>query len=217
MFYCVYKITNQINGKFYIGAHSTKNLDDGYMGSGKRIKYAIEKYGIENFTKEIIGFYNTKVEMYLAEKDLVKLGTDCYNLVEGGGGIDPLNSTMFANPAHTVEHMTYMVNEREKKSKNDPILREKMKNARSKGGKKSTAILKQTDHYSKLTKFGNYAKWNNDENRSHMMKKFEEINHQQGVSNSQFGTMWITNGIINTKIKKDNTIPDGWSKGRKIK
>ncbi|MCK9529466.1 MAG: GIY-YIG nuclease family protein [Gammaproteobacteria bacterium] len=73
MFYYVYKITNQINGKFYIGAHSTKNLDDGYMGSGKRIRYAIEKYGIDNFNKEILRFYNTKVEMYLAEKELVKL------------------------------------------------------------------------------------------------------------------------------------------------
>ena len=42
------------------------------------------------------------------------------------------------------------------------------------------------------------------------------IGHQQGMKNSSFGTMWITNGIENKKIKKTNTIPAGWEKGRVI-
>ena len=42
--------------------------------------------------------------------------------------------------------------------------------------------------------------------------------HQCGSGNSQFDTVWITNGKENKKIKKEvDTIPEGWYKGRKIK
>lgn len=93
MFYTIYKIINQINGKFYIGKHQTYNLDDGYMGSGKLIKYAIEKYGIENFTKEYLGVYDSQIKMDLAEKIYVILDEEVsYNLCRGGEGGDVLQS-----------------------------------------------------------------------------------------------------------------------------
>ena len=46
-YYYLYKITNLINNKFYIGVHETDNINDGYMGSGRAIRAAIEKYGKE--------------------------------------------------------------------------------------------------------------------------------------------------------------------------
>ena len=45
---------------------------------------------------------------------------------------------------------------------------------------------------------------------------YSKINHQQGETNSQFGTMWITDGLSNKKIKNNMPIPSGWYKGRKI-
>ena len=54
MHYTVYKTTNLINNKIYIGQHITNNLDDGYLGSGKNLKHDIKKYGKENFTISVI-------------------------------------------------------------------------------------------------------------------------------------------------------------------
>jgi len=87
----VYKTTNLINEKIYIGVHSTDNLDDGYLGSGNRIIWAISKYGKENFKREILNFFETRKQCYQQEKVLVTTTfierSDVYNLTEGGYGV----------------------------------------------------------------------------------------------------------------------------------
>jgi hypothetical protein len=83
----IYKTVNAINGKFYIGQDSNNNPE--YLGSGTLLKRAIEKYGKENFIKEIVEVCSTKTELNEREKYWIKetkaqeIG---YNIAEGGNG-----------------------------------------------------------------------------------------------------------------------------------
>jgi hypothetical protein len=89
MYYLIYKTTNKINQKYYYGAHCTNDVNDGYLGSGIALKKAIEKYGKENFYREIIEFCDSKDDMYLKEKNVVSehyKKNECYNMNTGGNG-----------------------------------------------------------------------------------------------------------------------------------
>lgn len=87
MHYIIYKTTNLVNGKFYIGKHQTNNLNDGYVGSGKLLKRAIKKHGSNNFKTEIIEFCSSEAHMNLAEKIYVVVDREVsYNLCPGGKG-----------------------------------------------------------------------------------------------------------------------------------
>lgn len=89
-FHYLYKTVNKVNGKVYYGMHSTNNLEDSYIGSGKLLRQSIRKYGKENFETTIIGFYDSREELKIAEKDLITeemlKDQKCYNLQPGGGG-----------------------------------------------------------------------------------------------------------------------------------
>lgn len=91
----IYLITNNINNKQYIGQHRTNHINDGYMGSGVALHRAYKKYGLENFTKEIL-FYtvsksvdnllcilNALEKFYIRKYNTFK---DGYNMTEGGDG-----------------------------------------------------------------------------------------------------------------------------------
>lgn len=71
MRYIIYKVENNINGKVYIGKHKCKKLDDTYFGSGKILKNAFKKYGMENFTFTLLYELQNEIEMNLLEKYVV--------------------------------------------------------------------------------------------------------------------------------------------------
>lgn len=89
-YHFVYKTTNLINGKWYIGKHSTSNLDDGYLGSSKHLKSAIKLYGKENFQREILVFCDSEQDAYIKEAELVTMEVvndpNSYNKMPGGEG-----------------------------------------------------------------------------------------------------------------------------------
>ena len=91
--YCIYRITNCINGKTYIGQHKYKETPyDSYMGSGKHLRRAQKKYGIENFKKDILVFCIIDKKLIdMMEKEYIALErkcntNGCYNIADGGEG-----------------------------------------------------------------------------------------------------------------------------------
>jgi len=86
----VYITTNLINGKQYIGDHSTDNLEDGYLGSGRPyLREALKKYGRKNFKREILEFFSTRKEAFEAQEKYIKiydtLSPNGYNISSRGG------------------------------------------------------------------------------------------------------------------------------------
>lgn len=209
MHYTIYQITNLVNGKVYIGAHKTKDLEDDYMGSGKILNRAIKKYDIANFTKEILAVFDTAEEMFnmestLVNEDFVKR-RDTYNIKEGGfGGWDYLNSAEYDNPTHSKDHFKMMTEKRQVKYP-DGTFKNGIHSEKSK-----QLISENSKHIAGF------------KGKSHSAKTIEQMKESHkgkhvGTKNSQFGLMWITNGTVNKKIKKTESIPIGFNKGRTVK
>lgn len=203
MYYLVYKIVNIINQKIYIGVHQTEDLEDGYMGSGKYLIAAQKKHGIENFKKEIICECFSINELYEKEAELVTKDfisrEDTYNLTEGG----KIGATIEAKREGGRKGV-------EIQSKNklgwwSPSARQKIVDTQ----KKEKSGLHNENIRRKGTECAKSA-----DSIQKQRQKFKEIKHQQGEKNNRFGTMWITNGILNKSIRKDDVIPEGWRKGR---
>lgn len=133
-----YKITNQVNGKYYYGIHSTDDLDDGYKGSGLRLSLAYKKYGEGNFKKEIIKFFETRKEASEYEESVVTEdevnSEDCYNLTIGG---DRGICNAFKGRHHSDKTKLLI---REKMSKPIEELKQKRKTISKDGIKKSVSI-----------------------------------------------------------------------------
>jgi hypothetical protein len=83
-----YRTQNLVNGKFYYGIHSSDNLQDGYLGSGKALKLAIKKYGAENFLREILIFFDSREKAFEYEEKFLNEkiinNPQCYNISKGG-------------------------------------------------------------------------------------------------------------------------------------
>lgn len=173
MFYTVYKITNTITGKIYIGAHKTNDLNDGYMGSGKHLKAAIRKYGVDSFSKEILKVCSSSDEMFRMEQQIVDAAFREYGVV---------------NPSKL------------------PFVRKKI----SLRMKFAYASGKRT---SRLTGLEFKGKTHTEESKLKISMAVSSA--QKGAGNSQYGTMWITDGSTSKKIKKNSPVPDGWVLGRK--
>lgn len=208
MFYTIYKITNLIDGKIYIGKHQTKDLNDGYMGSGKQLKRAQAKHGIENFEKVILFQFDNEADMNTKEAELVTeefcLREDTYNLCPGGkGGWGYINSSLDLVEKRTNNRATNDIWLAKAKINAKKLLAEHGDIART------NSVKSRKESHPRGTFYG---KKHSEEWKT---KHSSYMKTRTGEKSSQFGTMWITNGQENKKIKKDvDIIPEGWYKGR---
>lgn len=88
--YYIYLTTNLVNNKKYIGKHYGE-LNDEYIGSGLILQRAVEKYGKENFVKQILYISSNNEENNLKEKEFIKRynatqSQQFYNIAQGGDG-----------------------------------------------------------------------------------------------------------------------------------
>jgi group I intron endonuclease len=88
----LYRTTNLVNSKIYVGVHKVADTarSKKYLGSGDQIRSAIKKYGRENFIRETLAEFSSCTDVYDAEAKLVNQEfvsrDDTYNICLGGRG-----------------------------------------------------------------------------------------------------------------------------------
>jgi hypothetical protein len=184
----VYRTVNKVNNKIYIGKHQTKVIEDSYLGSGKLLKRAIEKYGRKSFEKEILFVFDNETDMNAKEAELVDesfcLREDTYNVCfggKGGWGLYNSNSEVQRNKAKksNIKQKLLAVDDPDwVKSKAEKI---------SNSNKKQYASGERTSSFKHLNAILNKGKLK--------------------------GYICINNGVVNKKCKPEN-IPDGFVRGR---
>jgi len=186
--------------------HSTNDLEDGYMGSGRRLRASISKHGDDNHTKEVLEFFGTRELLIEAEIEAITddmiTDKDCMNLMGGGtGGYISEQHYQLTSKLGGDKHAERMKNDKEYRNKTLSTLSDNSKKVHEEGKVKLPT-------FSGLT--------HSDESKEKMSNKAKE---RVGEKNSQFGTCWITKeGHGNKKIKKevlDFYIEQNWEKGRK--
>lgn len=203
-FYIVYKITNTINNKIYVGAHRTNIINDGYMGSGKNIIDAYNHYEINNFEKEILFLFNNEKDMFLKEKEIVNKEflerEDVYNIAIGGCG-----------------DWTHCTEKRQELYAENPVLLKQCNNKISVAGKANFASGKVTTNESLVT-------WWNGKKHSDSTKCKMSIAAKERLEiyNPIRGRVWIHNldlkkSLMVKEIDLVEFFAAGWRIGRKIK
>jgi hypothetical protein len=204
----LYKTTCNITGKYYVGIHSTNNLDDGYLGSGKRLRSSLKKHGRECHKKEILEYFKDRRSLLSSEKQIItnEMRNDpkCMNISPGGGG-------GFKDADHQLSCCTAggkvggiaAAKSRKKRFSEDAEFR------------KAYSKIMSESHIGQQQFLG---KTHSAESRAKISRSVSK--KQKGNLNSQFGTAWVNDGFKAVKIKADaleEYLSNGYSRGRKLK
>ncbi len=177
--FIVYKTTNLVNGKIYVGIHDENScVKEFYFGSGNLLKKAIKKYGKENFSREILFEYETlesaiEKEIEIVNEDFIKR-KDTYNITIGG--CKPPNSKEWWTDEHREKISNRMKGNSYRKGKKDSE-ETRLKKSLSMSKSETIGRWERTEEYRKyqserMTKFLNTEKnpMNNIESREKVSK-----------------------------------------------
>jgi hypothetical protein len=199
-YHYLYRTTCLVTGKFYVGMHSTDDLNDGYLGSGKILGRSRKKHGDEKHVKEILEHCASREALKLREKEIVsaEMLANPLNInlkIGGEGGWDhiPQEVVLSNLSKRNVGWATY--------------------NRSEKGRLKASENIRKINVVGRKSSYGFRGKQHTDETKQ------IQSQHHQGAGNSQYGTCWVTKDNKSSKIKKtdlDEYLANGFSKGRVI-
>lgn len=206
----VYKTTNLLNGRYYIGVHTTENENDGYLGSGTAITEAVKKYGRENFAREILEYYDTPSKAYEAEESLVDVNDPLsYNMKKGGfGGWGP-NATKMSHTPEVIERAN------KKRRVSNSIAAKKM----IEEGRHNFQLHKAGDKPHVRKARSQRMKGNNYGATRKITDNSRELWSEAAKGNTNVrGRIWICNDITGERyrVSPDYHIPKGFRKGYKL-
>lgn len=201
----IYKTTCLVTGKFYVGMHSTDDLDDGYIGSGKILRYSIKKHGAHNHRREIIEICPSREALKLREKEIVN-----EQLLA-----DPLNINLKYGGEGGFDHIPRDVVLRNLSKRNDGwAAYNKSDAARRKSSERMRNGL--------ASKIKPYATFSDKRHTQESISKIAASmsGKVSGENNGMFGTCWVFNDQHSIQIKKDKLneyLSAGYTKGRKMR
>ena len=172
-YHFIYKTTNLLSGRYYVGMHSTDDLNDGYLGSGTLLRRSINKHGKDNHSIEILEFLNSREELAARERELISLEEiakkECMNLKVGGNG--GLSSPEHAYAFHAAGGKAVrilMSNRHRERLKTDPEYKARI-----------SQKIKET--------LGCVGAFTGKKHTLETLEKMKRHTRQQGEKNSQYG------------------------------
>lgn len=173
----IYITTNMVNGKRYLGQKRFEYGTDwhSYLGSGQALRSAIDLYGKENFSRNIVCFCYSEDELNQAEYDLsifldVVKSLDWYNMILGGKGKSGYQMSEEQLKAHRERAIRQMQN---------PAMREHLSKLAKERNNTDEAKKRQSDMMKEL--------WQDDEFRKKVIDNKPIL---QGEEHPMYGYQW---------------------------
>lgn len=189
----IYKTTNIINGKIYVGKKEAEKFDPTYFGSGKLIKQSIIKKGsTDHLICEVLEYCDSsninEREMYWIDH-YKNLEVEMYNLAGGGTG----GNTLQYYSDSEREEVYKKRSEKRIGTKLSDTTRKNMSESAKKRAKDKPHTI--PDNSGRIFSEGGYK-------------------NMCDAAMKRRGEITITNGYIEKKILQTDQAPEGWWRGR---